>query len=215
LAEIDRPLVNNTVNKANQAITKTDLRKNLLGQRRALSVDEWRIKSDRISQILRSDRAFRSAQTVLAYFSTRQEPDLSSLWTETEQTIPNQTMQSQTFGFPLCEGNHLLWRQWGLGDPLVAGKFGIQEPDRGADSILPEQVDLMLVPCVGCDRAGYRCGYGGGFYDRLLAKPEWRSVQTIGIVFDFSVVEMLPVDSWDQPLDRICHDQGFLSFKTN
>ena len=215
MAEIDRSLVNKTVNKANQAITKTDLRKNLLGQRRALSVDEWRIKSDRIIQILRNDRAFRSAQTVLAYFSTRQEPDLSSLWTETEQTIPNQTMQSQIFGFPLCEGNHLLWRQWSPGAPLVSGKFGIQEPDRGADIILPEQVDLMLAPCVGCDRAGYRCGYGGGFYDRLLAKPEWRSVRTIGIVFDFAVVERMPVDSWDQPLDRICHDRGFLSLKTN
>ena len=155
------------MNKANQAITKIDLRKNLLGQRCALSVDDWRIKSDRISQILRNDRAFRSAHTVLAYFSTRQEPDLSNLWTEIEQTVPNQTIQNQTiqnqtFGFPLCEGNNLLWRQWRFGDPLVAGKFGIQEPDRGADSILPEQVDLMLVPCVGCDRVGYRCGYGGG-----------------------------------------------------
>lgn len=185
---------------------KTDLRKKMLGQRGALSVDEWRMKSDRISQILSDDPEFRSAQTVLAYFSTRQEPDLSHLFAQN---------LGQTFGFPLCEGNNLLWRQWRPGDPVVAGKFGIQEPDRGADIILPKQVDLMLVPCVGCDRVGYRCGYGGGFYDRLLAKPEWRSVRTIGIVFDFAVVEGIPVDPWDQPLDRICHDQGFLSLKTN
>ncbi len=187
-------------------MTKIDLRKKMLAQRRALSVDEWRMKSDRISQILSDDPEFRSAQTVLAYFSTRQEPDLSHLFAQN---------LGQTFGFPLCEGNNLLWRQWRLGDLLVAGKFGIQEPDRVADIILPEQVDLMLVPCVGCDPAGYRCGYGGGFYDRLLAKPEWRSVRTIGIAFDFAVVEEMPIDPWDQPLDRICTDQGFLSLKTN
>ena len=191
-------------------MTKVDLRKQMLEQRRALSVDEWRMKSDRISRILREDIELRSARTVLAYFSTRQEPDLSNLWTDPEPTI-----QDQTFGFPLCEGNNLLWRQWRPGDPLGMGKFGIQEPDREADILLPEQVDFMLVPCVGCDRVGYRCGYGGGFYDRLLAKPEWRSVRTIGIVFDFAVVEKMPVDPWDQPLDRICTDQGFLSLKTN
>ena len=201
-------------------MTKIDLRKKLLWQRRTLSVDEWYRKSDRISRILKEDQGFRSAQTVLAYFSTRQEPDLSNLWTsnlwiDPEPTIQDQTIQDKTFGFPLCEDNNLLWRQWRPSDPLVAGKFGIQEPDRGADVILPAQVDLMLVPCVGCDRAGYRCGYGGGFYDRLLAKPEWRSVRTIGIVFDFAVVEEMPVDPWDQPLDRICTDQGFLSLKTN
>ena len=97
----------------------------------------------------------------------------------------------------------------------MAGKYGIQEPDRRAVALFPEQVDLMLVPCVACDRARYRLGYGGGFYDRLLAKPEWRSVRTIGIVFDFAVIEAMPVDSWDQPLDRICTDQGFLSLKIN
>ena len=198
------------VNKANQAISKTDFRRKVLNQRLSLSVDEWRSKSDRISQILRNDPEFRSAQTVLAYFSTRQEPDLSNLWTEIEETT-----RSQTFGFPLCEGNNLLWRQWRLGEPLATGKFGIQEPGRGADIILPERVDLMLVPCVGIDRAGYRCGYGGGFYDRLLAKSEWRSVRTIGIVFDFAVIREMPIDPWDQPLDRICHDQGFLSLQTN
>ena len=197
---------------------KIDLRKKMLEQRRALSVDEWRRKSDRISQILRNDPEFRSAQTVLAYFSTRQEPDLSNLWINLWTNLwtdPEPTIQDQTFGFPLCEDNNLLWRQWCPGAPIMAGKFGIQEPSRGADIVLPEQVDLMLVPCVGCDRVGYRCGYGGGFYDRLLAKPEWQSVRTIGIVFDFAVVEKMSVDLWDQPLDRICTDQGFLSLKTN
>jgi len=194
------------IKQANQAMTKIDLRKKMLGQRGTLSVDECRTKSDRISQTLSGDSEFRSAQTVLAYFSTRQEPDLSHLFAQDF---------GQVFGFPLCEDNNLLWRQWRLGEPLVAGKYGIQEPDRRAVALFPEQVDLMLVPCVACDRSQYRLGYGGGFYDRLLAKPEWRSVRTIGIVFDFAVIEAMPVDLWDQPLDRICTDQGFLSLKTN
>lgn len=178
----------------------------MLGQRLALSVEGWRMKSDRISQILSQDPAFRSAQTVLAYFSTRREPDLSPLFAQN---------LGQVFGFPLCEGNNLLWRQWHPGDPLVAGRFGIQEPRRSAMPLFPGQVDLLLVPCVGCDHGGYRLGYGGGFYDRLLAKPEWRLIPTIGIAFDFAVIEAIPVDPYDQPLDRICTNHGFLFPKIN
>jgi 5-formyltetrahydrofolate cyclo-ligase len=190
-----------------QHINKITLRRKLLSQRRSLSPEQWRSQSDRMGQILKRDPSFRSAQVVLAYFSTRQELDLSSLWLENSQIVPQ-----KTFGFPVCEGDRLLWYAWEPRDALVTGAFGIQEPDRSSRRIEPHEVDLMLVPCVGCDRSGYRLGYGGGFYDRLLADPAWRSVPTIGIVFDFAIVERLPTEAWDIPLQRICCNQGLLSF---
>jgi 5-formyltetrahydrofolate cyclo-ligase len=184
---------------------KTLLRKQLLTQRRSMSPQNWRTQSDQICHHLKTDDQFRFAKTVLSYFSTQQEVDLSSLWIE-----PINYQDKKIFGFPICEGKQLLWRAWKLGDALVSGAFGILEPDRSGPIILPEQVDLMLVPWVGCDRSGYRLGYGGGFYDRLLADAAWRSVPTIGIGFGFGVVEALPKEPWDLPLDRICTDQGFL-----
>jgi 5-formyltetrahydrofolate cyclo-ligase len=193
----------------NLPLHKPSLRKQLLTQRRSLSPQDWRRQSDRICHHLQTDDQFKSAKTVLAYFSTQQEADLSGLWTE---SIHNhaERIGVKRFGFPICEGQQLLWRAWKLGDTVVVGAFGILEPDRSGPIILPEQVDLMLVPWVGCDHAGYRLGYGGGFYDRLLANPAWRSVPTIGIGFGFGLLEQLPIEPWDLPLSRICTDQGFL-----
>ena len=58
---------------------KAELRSSLLKVRRSLSVKEWRFKSDRIVAQVQASPLFASAQTILAYFSFRQEPDLSPL----------------------------------------------------------------------------------------------------------------------------------------
>jgi 5-formyltetrahydrofolate cyclo-ligase len=93
-----------------------------------------------------------------------------------------------------------------LDDELVSGKYGITEPHPDADRIDPEQVDLIIIPCVGCDRQKYRLGYGGGYYDRLLSSPEWSNIPTMGIAFDFAYLPQLPIESWDQPLDSVVTD---------
>ena len=61
-------------------------------------------------------------------------------------------------------------------------------------------------PCTRCgnDVRGYRLGYGGGYYDRMLSLAEWESKIAIGIIFEFALLPQLPVDSWDKPLHGIC-----------
>ena len=60
----------------------------------------------------------------------------------------------------------LEFRAWSPGDPLEDGVFGTRHPATGAAPVTP---DLLLVPMLAFDRAGYRLGWGGGFYDRTLA----------------------------------------------
>ncbi|MGG6263995.1 5-formyltetrahydrofolate cyclo-ligase [Leptolyngbya sp. AN03gr2] len=177
---------------------KSDLRKLYLQKRRSLSLEEWESNSKRICDHLKACEFFNSAKTVLSYCSFRQEPDLHELL-----TIP------KVWGLPRCVEKDLIWHQWTPG-ALRSGKFGIQEPDPDSPLIVSEQVDLILVPCVMCDRRGYRLGYGGGFYDRMLSKPEWQGKTTIGILFDFAVVNELVNDSWDQPLNAICTESGLI-----
>lgn len=174
---------------------KTQLRRSLLKQRQSMSLTEWKQKSDRICTNLLSSPQFTQAKTVLAYFSFRQEPDLSPLL---ENTL------TKIWGMPRCVGDSLLWHQWTLNNSVQIGAYGIPEPHPNAPILSYEQVDLILVPCVACDQQGYRLGYGGGYYDRLFAAPEWTNKFTIGIVFDFAYLSQLPIDPWDKPLHAVC-----------
>ncbi|MEC4817806.1 MAG: 5-formyltetrahydrofolate cyclo-ligase [Scytonema sp. PMC 1069.18] len=177
---------------------KKELRKSFLKQRQSMSVAEWREKSDRITQNLLTSPLFYPVKTILAYFSFRQEPDLGLLFTDT----------SHCWGFPRCVGDLLYWHLWTPNDSIITGAYGISEPHPNAPTIEPAEVDLILVPCVACDYQGYRLGYGGGYYDRLLSYPKWVSKTTIGIVFDFAYVPQLPIESWDKPLQGVCTENG-------
>jgi 5-formyltetrahydrofolate cyclo-ligase len=180
---------------------KSMLRRQLLVQRQALSSVFWREQSDQICRHLQNCTQFQQARTILTYCSHRQEPDLSYLLDRTDKR----------WGLPRCMGKDLLWHSWEPQQALVTGAYGILEPSADLPLLEPSEVDLMLVPCVGIDRSGYRLGYGGGYYDRLRADPLWRNVPTIGIVFDFGYVDVLPIEPWDLPLDGICTELGLIS----
>jgi len=181
-------------------VGKAELRSSLLLARQSLPKAVWRQKSDRISSHLQSSPLLATAQTILAYFSFRQEPDLSPLFTDTRRR----------WGFPRCVGNTLIWHRWTPKEPylLQRGAYGILEPHPDAPCLKPEEVDLILVPAVACDYQGYRLGYGGGYYDRLLSSPPWASKPTLGIVFEFAYLPQLPIDLWDQPLQGVCTEIG-------
>ena len=177
-------------------VQKTDLRQDLLNQRRSLPSEAWQDASLRLCQQVQATALFQQAKTILAYVSVRREPDITALW-----ALP------KVWGLPRCEGEALVWHRWSLADPLVAGRYGLQEPAAELPTLTVEEVDLMLVPCVACDRQGYRLGYGGGYYDRLLADPAWAAKPTIGLVFEFAYLPALPSDPWDKPLTWICTEQ--------
>ncbi len=187
------------MNVIDPQLDKAKLRRTLLTTRRSLCVEEWRNKSDRICAHLQSSALFVSAKTILAYFTFRQEPDLSPLFTDTRHQ----------WGFSRCVGEALSWHIWNPGDILQKGAYGILEPDLTLPTLQPANVDLILVPAVACDKHGYRLGYGGGFYDRMLSSGEWALKPTIGIVFEFAYLPQLPIDKWDKRLQAVCTETGF------
>ncbi|MEM6501550.1 MAG: 5-formyltetrahydrofolate cyclo-ligase [Cyanobacteria bacterium P01_C01_bin.89] len=195
---------------------KRDLRRRFLSWRCQLSVDQWQHLSqklcDRLKSQLSSHPQLKTATTLLVYQSHRQEPDLKVMWNEPVWA------KSKIWGLPRCIKEHpsdrkptrLSWHQWDPTQPLVDGAYGLKEPDSRWNVLRPEQVDLILVPMVAGDRLGYRLGYGGGFYDRLFDQAQWRSIPKVGITFDSLLVDRLPHDPWDCPLDAICTEQQWL-----
>lgn len=181
--------------------SKATLRRALLQARQAMPKALWWEKSQQLCDQLQTYDFFTQARTVLAYFSFRQEPDLSLLYAT--------NLKQRIWGFPRCQGTSLVWYAWRPGDAIQVGPYGIHEPHSGLPMLLAEQVDLILVPAVACDARGYRLGYGGGFYDRLLSLPEWQSKPTIGLVFESARLTTLPVDPWDKPLQAVCTEAGF------
>ena len=93
----------------------------------------------------------------------------------------------------------LIFRAWCEGDAMADGPYGIREPLGSAPEIAPQ---VLLVPLLAFDRAGYRLGYGGGFYDRSLAMlREGGPVTAIGAAWTTQEVPAVPHNQHDQPLD--------------
>lgn len=178
-------------------MNKAHLRRQFLKQRQSLSAQLWQKKSDRLCEQLSSLPIFHSSKTILAYFSLRQEPDLSPLFDT-----------STCWGFPRCVGQNLFWHRWSVGDFLQTGPYNIPEPEPDSPILSASEVDLILIPAVACDRQGYRLGYGGGYYDRLLADPLWAKIPTIGIIFEFAYIPCLPSDPWDIKLSLVCTENS-------
>jgi len=197
---------------------------------------DWRDRSNRLCANLEALPVFRTARSVLAFASFRCEPDLSPLYDRRPDPRPLDDRlcndgklysgkpddcradsgcpdrAARLWGFPRCEGRDLIWYQRSAGTPWTCGKYGINEP--GADWPLVDlaAVEVMLVPAVAIDRSGGRLGYGGGFYDRCLQRPQLQGVTTIGIVFEAAYCDALPCEPWDLPLDYVCTETGVRRF---
>lgn len=82
---------------------------------------------------------------------------------------------------------------------LELGAFHIEEPI-GDEIIDPDAIELMVIPAVAYDKKGNRLGRGKGFYDRLLQNSK---AHKIGIGYEFQLLEELPVETHDVPVDMI------------
>lgn len=106
----------------------------------------------------------------------------------------------------------LAFHQWQRGDVLIRHpELQVQEPSIEASLAKPS---IVLVPLLAFDGDGYRLGYGGGFYDRTIAKlrDEGDAPKFIGVAYSAQEVEQVPTTEGDEPLDGILTEHGVSMF---
>jgi len=95
----------------------------------------------------------------------------------------------------------MIFRSYNSNEDLVSNTYGIMEPSEESDEVMPS---IIIVPLVAFSLTGYRLGYGGGYYDRYIAKNlENKDFVTIGLGFSFQLYDELPYEKHDQKLDWI------------
>lgn len=90
---------------------------------------------------------------------------------------------------------------------LVAGPWGLAEPSAACPLVPPGAVDVAVVPALGLGRDGSRIGYGGGYYDAFLAGTR---ACLVGVVWDACLVDTLPTEPHDVPLDVVVTERETL-----
>lgn len=103
------------------------------------------------------------------------------------------------------KGLPLEFREWTPDCALVEGPFKAMVPERG-EWLRP---DVLIVPLVAFDSLLNRLGYGGGFYDRTLARLRAAGpVEAIGLAFAAQEMPQIPADATDQRLDAVVTERG-------
>ena len=167
---------------------KRELRREISEAARMLPEDYLRKAGEGLCEMLLSLPEYQTAETVFAFASTDKEPDI---WPFLAQTLRD----GKRLALPVCTAPGVMECRAvvDLGQ-LRPGRYGIPEPREGSPLVLPNDIDLAVVPCVTCDREGHRLGHGGGYYDRFLAAYQGAAVC---VCPETLLRESVPAEPWD------------------
>lgn len=186
------------LSKTNEYSTawKRALRRDMAARRAALAATEHTAASARIVGHLLA--AIAPPQVVAFCWPIKHEPDVRAIVAHWRQAGSRAALP-----VVIGEAQPLAFREWSDATPLQADRYGIPTPAAG-DWLIP---DLILLPLNGFDAAGYRLGYGGGYFDRTLAALRPRPL-TVGVGFEINRLPSIRPEAHDQRLDWIVTEAG-------
>ena len=190
---------------------KDQLRKRFFSQRKQLGQSERARQSDAICKVLLDwyrglDRTERPSGKVAMTIKFGTEPD-------TDPVMEALHAEGIQIWVPISHADRSMsWVRWAPDVPMEQSAFGpIQEPvgERfGAEAVA--DADVILVPALAVDSAGYRLGKGGGYYDRFLAALPYLTERLpflVTPVFDYEFVDAeaqaFPVEEHDLPVQAV------------
>lgn len=171
---------------------KRQLRKSIKEEFQKLSEEQIKVRSLNIFKQIETLKIFQEANVLMVYWSMKDEVfthDFILEWYKKKDLL-----------LPVIDNKDLFIRKFeGMDSMLPHPNYGIYEP-LGKSISKKKSIDIIIVPGVAFDKKNNRLGRGKGYYDRFLS--EIKAIK-LGICFDFQLLERIPKDEFDVPVDMV------------
>lgn len=176
-------------------MTKPELRKAIRARLAALPLEILAEKSAAICQSVAHTHEWHDSRTVGFFSPLPSEPNIDLLWA---------VLGERTVCYPRIAGDDLVFIQVPSREALLEStRWNLLEPPHRDEHVVPVSgMDLLFVPGMAFTTDGHRMGRGKGYYDRLLARPDFHA-SAFGVCFTEQLVPHLPMEDHDRPVSRV------------
>ena len=172
---------------------KTSLRRSVRDMKRKMTRQEIEQASFRLGEKLVQHPLYQEAKTIYGYLPFNQE-------VQTTPMLERALKEGKRVSVPKIYGDEMRFIYIDDFTKVANSSFGIPEPI--ADGPFGDDPDaLVLMPGLAFDAAGHRIGYGGGFYDKFLAKEPTHP--TLALCYGFQMFPLLETEEFDIPVDCV------------
>lgn len=179
--------------------TKQEIR-SLMKQERAQLTDFYQVQAGTAcANRIFSLPEYKAAKSICIYMAIQNE--MSTL-----PIIEHSRALNKKIAAPKVTGNNIDFYYFDQVESLIPGVWGILEPAPNDEVV--DANSLIIMPGVAFDKARNRVGYGGGFYDRYL--EDHNQMKTVGICYDFQVLDQVPYEPFDQQPEIIVTNQTII-----
>lgn len=172
---------------------KQALRKEIREKKRAMTEAEIVAASEKLGQLFAASASYQQAKTIYGYLPYNQE-------VRTVPMLQKALEDGKRVAVPKCYGDEMRFIYLDDLSQVEKGYCGIPEPIADGP-IADDETALVLMPGLAFDPQGHRIGYGGGFYDKFLAKEP--NHPTLALCYGFQMVEHLETEAFDIPVDCV------------
>ena len=166
--------------------------------------------STRLSEAFLALFAERSWIHIAVFIPLPGEPDI---WTQSQQLMARHA--ARIYAPRMMPENQLDLVMMTNTTALVRGPFGVIEPPLESTALADlTALDAIFIPGLAFSKDGGRLGFGGGWYDRLLARIPDKTIK-IGVCWNELLIDSVPMDAWDVHVDGILTEAGFVSSSCN
>ena len=191
---------------------KSELRKQYLSKRKAISTEEMAIKSQQITDLFFQNFELSEIKYLHIFLPIIKHNEINTWlivrylqhnFPEINIVIPKIITENSALENYIFDEKNLIENPWGILEPSGENQ----------EKILPEYIDLVIIPLLIFDKKGNRVGYGKGFYDRFLQQCKSETLK-IGVCLE-ELIEMIEdVNEFDIKMDFCITSNKIYEFKT-